>query len=67
MRSAARPRHPDRDGRRLLAASFLPLLGDGMDGGAPASQALMHRAVAAVLIPGLGGGSPEAGSGAAMG
>ncbi|MFD7245043.1 DUF6069 family protein [Streptomyces massasporeus] len=51
----------------VLAVPFLPLLGDGMDGGTRASHALMHRAVAAVLIPGPGGGSPEAGSGAAMG
>ncbi|MEU9225605.1 DUF6069 family protein [Streptomyces massasporeus] len=47
----------------VLAVSFLPLLGDGMDGGTRASLALMHLAVAAVLIPGLGGRSPETGAG----
>ncbi|MET9574244.1 DUF6069 family protein [Streptomyces sp. DT199] len=51
----------------VLAVSFLPLLGDGMDGGTRASLALMHLAVAAVLIPGLGGRPPEAGAGAARG
>ncbi|MFD7460498.1 MULTISPECIES: DUF6069 family protein [unclassified Streptomyces] len=42
----------------VLAASFLPFIGDGMDGGTRISLALMHLAVAAVLIPGLGGRSP---------
>ncbi|ONK14750.1 DUF6069 family protein [Streptomyces sp. MP131-18] len=37
----------------VLAMSFLPLTGDGMDGGTRAALALMHLAVAAVLIPGL--------------
>ncbi|MCM2388706.1 DUF6069 family protein [Streptomyces albipurpureus] len=37
----------------VLALSFLPLAGDGMDGGTRAALALMHLAVAAVLIPGL--------------
>ncbi|QEU97238.1 hypothetical protein CP970_09870 [Streptomyces kanamyceticus] len=39
----------------VLAVSFLPLLGDGMDGGTRVALALMHLAVAVVLIPGLGG------------
>lgn len=39
----------------VLAVSFLPFIGDGMDGGTRAALALMHLAVAAVLIPGLGG------------
>ncbi|MEW2611212.1 DUF6069 family protein [Streptomyces sp. NPDC047880] len=39
----------------VLALSFLPFTGDGMDGGTRASLALMHLAVAAVLIPGYGG------------
>ncbi|NEE20198.1 hypothetical protein G3M58_78770 [Streptomyces sp. SID7499] len=51
----------------VLAVPFPPLLGDGMDGGPSASPAPMHLALAAVLIPGLGGRSPEAGAGAAMG
>ncbi|MFD7687114.1 DUF6069 family protein [Streptomyces sp. NPDC059781] len=51
----------------VLAVSFLPLAGDGMDGGTRAALALMHLAVAAVLIPGLGGRSPAAGTGAAGG
>ncbi|MGW4020338.1 DUF6069 family protein [Streptomyces sp. NPDC005009] len=51
----------------VLVVSFLPLTGDGMDGGTRASLALMHLAVAAVLIPGLGGRSPAAGTGAAEG
>ncbi|WP_261720443.1 DUF6069 family protein [Streptomyces sp. FZ201] len=38
----------------VLAVSFLPFLGDGMDGGTRLTLALMHVAVAAVLIPGLG-------------
>lgn len=37
----------------VLALSFLPLTGDGMDGGTRAALALMHLAVAVVLIPGL--------------
>ncbi|WP_405657552.1 DUF6069 family protein [Streptomyces sp. RK9] len=36
-----------------LAVSFLPFIGDGMDGGTRTTLALMHLAVAAVLIPGL--------------
>ncbi|WP_419996440.1 DUF6069 family protein [Streptomyces boninensis] len=44
----------------VLAVSFLPLTGD-MDGGTRTALALMHLAVAAVLIPGLRGN----GSGAA--
>ncbi|QKW39563.1 hypothetical protein HUT06_40645 [Actinomadura sp. NAK00032] len=51
----------------VLAVSFLPLTGDGMDGGTRVTLALMHLAVAAVLILGLGGRSPEAGAGAARG
>jgi hypothetical protein len=47
--------------------SFLPFIGDGMSGGTRISLALMHLAVAAVLIPGLGGRSPGVGSGAARG
>lgn len=39
----------------VLAVSFVPLVGDGMDGGTRAALGLMHVAVAAVLIPGLGG------------
>lgn len=42
----------------VLAVSFLPLTGDGMDGSTRAALALMHLAVAAVLIPGLGGRAP---------
>ncbi|MFZ4153186.1 DUF6069 family protein [Streptomyces pseudogriseolus] len=41
----------------VLAVSFLPLAGDGMDGGTRVTLALMHLAVAAVLIAGLAGGS----------
>ncbi|MFF7389486.1 DUF6069 family protein [Streptomyces scabiei] len=37
----------------VLAVSFLPFIGDGLDGGTRVSLALMHLAVAAVLIPGL--------------
>ncbi|MFJ8858854.1 DUF6069 family protein [Streptomyces sp. NPDC102451] len=37
----------------VLALSFLPLTGEGMDGGTRAALALMHLVVAAVLIPGL--------------
>ncbi|MFE2218331.1 DUF6069 family protein [Streptomyces canus] len=44
----------------VLAVSFLPFLGDGMDSGTRVSLALMHLAVAAVLVPGLGGTSPGA-------
>ncbi|MFF9120109.1 DUF6069 family protein [Streptomyces massasporeus] len=51
----------------VLAGSFLPLLGDGMDGGTRVSLALMHLAVAAVLIPGLGGRLPGRAAGAAGG
>ncbi|GAA3996082.1 hypothetical protein GCM10022384_49250 [Streptomyces marokkonensis] len=49
----------------VLAVSLLPLIGDGMDGGTRASLALMHLAVAAVLIPGLRGRPPGARAGAA--
>nr|WP_237521620.1 DUF6069 family protein [Streptomyces sp. SID4921] len=41
----------------VLALSFVPLTGEGMDGGTRAALALMHLAVAAVLIPGLRTGS----------
>jgi hypothetical protein len=41
----------------VLAVSFLPLAGDGMDTGTRTALALMHLAVAAVLIPGLAGRS----------
>ncbi|MFE0808499.1 DUF6069 family protein [Streptomyces sp. NPDC058794] len=51
----------------VLALSFLPFIGDGMDGGTQVSLALMHLAVAAALIPGLGGTSPGTGAGAARG
>ncbi|ATL31269.1 DUF6069 family protein [Streptomyces formicae] len=44
-----------------LAVSFLPLTGDGMDGGTRVALALMHLAVAAVLIPGLGATGPHLG------
>ncbi|PSK87474.1 hypothetical protein CLV63_13127 [Murinocardiopsis flavida] len=37
----------------VLAVSFLPLTGDGMDGGTRVALSLMHLAVAAVLIPGM--------------
>ncbi|MDQ0913447.1 multidrug transporter EmrE-like cation transporter [Streptomyces canus] len=43
----------------VLAVSFLPFIGDGMDSGTRVSLALMHLAVAAVLVPGLGGRSPR--------
>jgi multidrug transporter EmrE-like cation transporter len=43
----------------VLAVSFLPFIGDGMDGGTGVSLALMHLVVAAVLILGLGGRSPH--------
>ncbi|MEV7787795.1 DUF6069 family protein [Streptomyces sp. NPDC088106] len=46
----------------VLAVSFLPFIGDGMDAGTRLSLALMHVAVAAVLIPGLGARSREAGA-----
>ncbi|MFJ3509130.1 DUF6069 family protein [Streptomyces luteogriseus] len=49
------------------AVSFLPVLGDGMDGGTRISLALLHLAVAAVLIPGLRGRSPRVGAAAAGG
>ncbi|WP_081236869.1 DUF6069 family protein [Streptomyces viridosporus] len=49
------------------AVSFLPFIGDGMDDGTRVFLALMHLAVAAVLIPGLDGRSPGAGAGAARG
>ena len=48
----------------VLAVSFLPLLDDGMDGGTRAALAVMHLAVAVLLIPGLLG-RPRAGAGAA--
>ncbi|WP_234328237.1 DUF6069 family protein [Streptomyces sp. NRRL S-37] len=51
----------------VLAVSFLPLTGDGMDGGTRAALALMHLAVAAVLIPGLTGRAFGVGSGAEAG
>ncbi|MFE6095225.1 DUF6069 family protein [Streptomyces massasporeus] len=51
----------------VLAVSFLPLLGDGMDAGTRTALALMHLAVAAVLIPGLRGRPPEREAGAARG
>ncbi|WP_328371054.1 DUF6069 family protein [Streptomyces sp. NBC_00445] len=51
----------------VLAVSFLPFTGDGMDGGTRFSLALMHLAVAAVLIPGWGGRSPRGGSGCHQG
>lgn len=44
----------------VLVASFLPLTGEGMDGGTRLALALMHLAVAAVLIPGLTGRSSKA-------
>ncbi|MGX2998795.1 DUF6069 family protein [Streptomyces sp. JNUCC 64] len=37
----------------VLAVSFLPLTGGGMDGGTRTALALTHLAVAAVLVPGL--------------
>lgn len=42
-----------------LLLSFLPLTGDGMSGGTRTSLALMHLAVAAVLIPGLTRGTSD--------
>ncbi|MFE2644765.1 DUF6069 family protein [Streptomyces nigra] len=41
----------------VLVVSFLPLTGDGMDAGTRVTLALMHMAVAVVLIPGLTAGS----------
>ncbi|MFE4583074.1 DUF6069 family protein, partial [Streptomyces chartreusis] len=49
----------------VLAVSLVPFIGDGMDSGTRISLALMHLAVAAVLIPGLRGRSSAAGAGAA--
>ncbi|WP_328876027.1 DUF6069 family protein [Streptomyces sp. NBC_00287] len=49
----------------VLAVSFLPFIGDGMDGSTRLCLALMHLAVAAVLIPGLGGKPLEAEAGTA--
>ncbi|MFJ2651571.1 DUF6069 family protein [Streptomyces sp. NPDC087420] len=37
----------------VLAVSFLPLTGEGVDGGTRVVLSLMHLVVAAVLIPGL--------------
>ena len=51
----------------VLAVSFLPFIGDGMDGRTRVFLALMHLAVAAVLIPGMVGGSAGAKAGAARG
>ncbi|MEV7792147.1 DUF6069 family protein [Streptomyces sp. NPDC087512] len=51
----------------LPAVSFLPLTGDGTDGGTRAALALIHLAVAGVLIPGLGGRPPGAGAGTSPG
>ncbi|WP_063756258.1 DUF6069 family protein [Streptomyces sp. NRRL S-920] len=51
----------------VLAVSFLPFIGDGMDGATRITLALMHLAVAAVLIPGLGGRPSEARATAAQG
>lgn len=47
----------------VLALSALPLTGSGMSHGTRVALALMHLAVAAVLLPGLGG--PRAGAPAA--
>ncbi|MGI5349809.1 DUF6069 family protein [Streptomyces sp. CA-250714] len=44
----------------VLAVSFLPLTGSGMTGGTRTSLAVMHLAVAAVLIPGLTGSGRRA-------
>ncbi|BFO15443.1 hypothetical protein SHKM778_18310 [Streptomyces sp. KM77-8] len=46
----------------VLLLSFLPLTANDMDAATRTSLALMHLAVAAVLIPGLAGGVPRAGS-----
>ncbi|WP_280868415.1 DUF6069 family protein [Streptomyces sp. SAI-127] len=43
----------------VLVVSLLPFIGDGMDSGTRVSLALMHLAVAAVLVPGLGGRPPR--------
>ncbi|EPH46613.1 hypothetical protein STRAU_0352 [Streptomyces aurantiacus JA 4570] len=51
----------------VLAVSFLPFLGGGMDGGTRVFLALMHLAVAVVLIPGLGGRPLKAAAGGAGG
>ncbi len=51
----------------VLAVSFLPFIGDGMDSGTRVSLALMHLAVATVLVLGLGRRSPGAGADAATG
>ncbi|MFE0384628.1 DUF6069 family protein [Streptomyces bungoensis] len=67
VRGAKRPRHLDRGGRRRTTRASLPFIANGLDGGTRASLALMHLAVAAVLIPGLGGRSPGAGDGVAGG
>ncbi|MEU7025910.1 DUF6069 family protein [Streptomyces sp. NPDC046275] len=45
----------------VLAVSFLPFTGGGMDAGTALALALMHLAVAAVLIPGLASTPPAAG------
>lgn len=45
----------------VLLLSFLPLTANDMDAATRTSLALMHLAVAAVLIPGLAGGVPRAG------
>lgn len=44
----------------VLTVSFLPFIGNGIASGTRVSLALMHLAVAAVLVPGLGGTSPGA-------
>ncbi|GAB2956943.1 hypothetical protein GCM10023080_015440 [Streptomyces pseudoechinosporeus] len=44
-----------------LLLSFLPLTGSGMTGGTRTSLALMHLAVAAVLVPGLARAGTRAG------
>ncbi|GAA1434262.1 hypothetical protein GCM10009601_58410 [Streptomyces thermospinosisporus] len=46
----------------VLLLSFLPLTGGGMDGGTRFSLAVMHLAVAAVLMTGLVGGSSASGA-----
>jgi multidrug transporter EmrE-like cation transporter len=51
----------------VLVVSFLPFIGDGMNSGTRVSLALMHLAVAVVLVPGLGGRSFGAGADAAEG
>lgn len=47
----------------VLLLSFLPLTGGGMDGGTRFSLAVMHVAVAAVLIPGFAGRSADSRAG----